>query len=100
MSFLKSRIEDRRSRIDDRDPTALGPTTFFPFSILDLPLSSFCPSSILHSRLSFMPLRGLLIRIGQAQDRCFIEVFANDLHADRQTVCVESAWERKHPQNP
>src|SRR3990170_5719017 len=98
MSFLKSRIEDRRSRIDDRDPSAVVSTTFFPFSILDLPSSSFCPSSILYSRLSSMPFRRLFVGIRQAQDGRLVEVLADDLQADGHAAAIEAARQRQRRQ--
>src|SRR3990167_8819493 len=51
--------------------------------------------SILDPRFFLMPFRGLLVGESDSEDRGFIKVFADDLHANGQLFRIEAAGKRK-----
>src|SRR3989304_5705060 len=58
----------------------------FYFSLFILPLKY---------RFSLMPFRGLLVGESDSEDRGFVKVFADDLHADGQIFRIKAAGKRK-----
>ena len=77
-------MDDRRSETNRSECLAL--------SIINFPLS------ILHPRLFRMPFRRLFVGVRDAQDGRFVEMFADDLQADRHAVAVKAAGQRERRQ--
>src|SRR4026207_1732420 len=71
------KIEDRGWRMEDR----------------------YYPSSILYLWCFLVPFRRLLVMMREAQNRRFVKVLADNLHADRHAVLIESTGQRecRHP---
>src|SRR3990167_5710420 len=59
---------------------------------------AYCPnrekisfSIMLKAWLSLVPVRCLFVRVGDPEDRCFVQMLPDDLHADGQSVGVKAA---------
>ena len=52
-------------------------------------------SILLKAWLSLVPVGGLFVRVGDPEDRCLVQMFPDDLEADRETLGVEPARKRE-----